>query len=45
MAPFKDNQTNQQRNACEADRKVRLQFTKHVEELTSLKSNKQSKTK
>ena len=44
-APLKDNQTNQQRNASEAERKVRLQFTKHVEELTSLKSNKQSKTK
>ena len=39
----KENQTNQQRNASEAERKVRVQFTKHVEELTSLKRNKQSK--
>ena len=39
----KENQTNQQRNASEAERKVRMQFTKHVEELTSLKRNKQSK--
>ena len=37
----KENQTNQQRNASEAERKVRVQFTKHVEELTSLKRNKQ----
>ena len=41
--PPKENQTNQQRNASEAERKVRVQFTKHVEELTSLKKNKQSK--
>ena len=41
----KDNQTIQQRNASEAERKVREQFTKHVEELTSLKRNKQSKGK
>ena len=42
-APPKENQTNQQRNASEAERKLRVQFTKHVEELTSLKRNKQSK--
>ena len=42
-ASLKENQTNQQRNACEAERKVRVQFTKHVEELTSLKRNKQNK--
>ena len=42
-APPKENQTNQQRNAREAERKARVQFTKHVEELTSLKRNKQSK--
>ena len=42
-APPKDNQTNQQRNASEAERKLRVQFTKQVEELTSLKRNKQSK--
>ena len=42
-APPKEIQTNQQRNASEAGRKVRVQFTKHVEELTSLKRNKQSK--
>ena len=42
-APPKENQTNQQRNACEAEQKLRVQFTKHVEELTSLKRNKQSK--
>ena len=43
-APHKENQMNQQRNASEAERKVRrVQFTKHFEELTSLKSNKQSK--
>ena len=41
-APPKENKTNQQRNASEAERKVRVQFTKHVEELTSLKRNKQS---
>ena len=39
----KENPTNQQRNASEAERKVRVQFTKHVEKLTSLKRNKQSK--
>ena len=40
-APRKETQTNQQRNASEAERKVRRQFTKHVEELASLKRNKQ----
>ena len=35
-------QTNKQRNASEAERKVRVQFTKSVEELTSLKIKKQS---
>ena len=44
-APSKENQTNQQRNASEAERKVRVQFTNYVEELTSLKRNKQSKNK
>ena len=44
-APSKENQTNQQRNASEAERKVRVQFTKHVEELTSLKRNMQGKKK
>ena len=39
----KENQTIQQRNFCEAERKVRAQFTKHVEELTSLRRNKHSK--
>ena len=38
-APPKDNQTNQKCNAIEAKRKERVQFTKHVEELTSLKRN------
>ena len=42
-APPKENLTNQQRNASEAERKLRVQFTKHVEELTSFKRNKQSK--
>ena len=42
-APPKENQTNQQRNASEAERKLRVQFTKHVDELTSLKRNKQCK--
>ena len=42
-APPKENQTNHQRNASEKERKVRVQFTKHVEELTSLKRNKHSK--
>ena len=42
-APPKENQTNQQRNASEAERKLRVQFTKHVEELTLFKRNKQSK--
>ena len=37
----KENQTNQQQQASEAYRRV--QFTKHVEELTSFKRNKQSK--
>ena len=37
----KENLTNQQRNASEAEQKVRVQFTKHVEELTSLKRNQQ----
>ena len=40
----KENQTNQQHNASEPERKVRVQFTKHVEELTSLKRNQQSKS-
>ena len=42
-APPKENQTNQQRNASEAERKLRVHFTNYVEELTSLKRNKQSK--
>ena len=42
-APRKEIQTKQQRNASEAERKMRVRFTKHVEELTSLKRNKQSK--
>ena len=42
-APHKQNQTNQQRNASGAERKARVEFRKHVEELTSLKRNKQSK--
>ena len=42
-APPKKNQTNQQCNASEAERKLRVQFTKHVEELTSFKRNKQRK--
>ena len=42
-APPKENQTNQQRNTSEAERKLRVQITKHVEELTSFKRNKQSK--
>ena len=37
----KENQTNQQQQASEANRRV--QFTKHVEELTSFKRNRQSK--
>ena len=41
----KENQTNQQRNASEAERKARVKFTNYVEELTSLKKNKQSKSK
>ena len=41
--PPKENQTIQQINASESERKVRVQFTQHVEELTSLKRNKQSK--
>ena len=40
-ATSKENQTNQQQQASEANRRV--QFTKHVEELTSFKRNKQSK--
>ena len=44
-APPKENQTNQQRNASEAERKVRMQFTKNVEELTSFKRKKPSKSK
>ena len=36
---------NEQRNASEAERKVRVQFTKEVEELTSLIRDKQSKSK
>ena len=43
MALPKENQMNQQRNACEAERKVRVQFTKHNEDLTSHKKKKQSK--
>ena len=39
----KENQTNQQRNASEAERKVRVHFQQHVEELTSLKRIEQSK--
>ena len=42
--PPKKKRTNQQRNASEAERKVRGQFTKHVEELTSLKRNKQGRS-
>ena len=42
-APPKGNQTNQQRNASELERKLRVQFTKHVEEVTSFKRNKQRK--
>ena len=37
----KENQTNQQQQTSEANRRVQL--TKHVEELTSFKRNKQSK--
>ena len=37
----KENQTNQQQQAIEANRRV--QFTKHVEKLTSFKRNNQSK--
>ena len=37
----RENQTNQQQQASEANRRV--QFTKHVEELTSFKRNKRSK--
>ena len=40
-APPKENPTNQHQQASEANRRV--QFTKHVEELTSFKRNKQSK--
>ena len=42
-APPKENQTNQHRNASEAERKVRVQFRKQFEELISLKRNKLSK--
>ena len=42
-APPKENQTNEQRNASEAERKLRVHITNYVEELTSLKSSKQSK--
>ena len=42
-APPKENQTNQQRNASEAERMLRVHFTNYVEELTSLKRSKQSK--
>ena len=42
-APHKENQMRKKPNASEAELKVRVQFTKHVEELTSLKRNKQSK--
>ena len=41
--PPKEKPMNQQRNASETERKVWVQFTKHVEELTSHKGNKQSK--
>ena len=41
----KENQTDQQQQVSETERKVRVQFTKSVEELTSLKRNKQSKSK
>ena len=44
-ASIKENQTNQQCNASEAERKVSVQFTNDVEELTSLKKNKQSESK
>ena len=44
-APTPKNWTNQQRNASEAERKVRVQFTKEVEELTSLIRNKQGQSK
>ena len=42
-APLKENQTIQQRNTSEAERKVRVHFTKHVKDLTSLKRKEQSK--
>ena len=41
--PPKRIKKNQQRNPSEAERQVRVQFTKHVKELTSLKTNEQSK--
>ena len=41
----KENQTNQQPNSNEAERKVRVQFTKDVEELTSLKRNNKNQSK
>ena len=44
-APPKENQTNQQRNASEAERKLRVQFTKQVEELNGTRLNGTSKTK
>ena len=40
-APPKENQSKQQCNPSEAEGNVRVQFTKHVKELTSLKRNKQ----
>ena len=42
---FKENQSNQKRNASELERKVRVQFTKNVEELTWLKKYKQNKSR
>ena len=41
----KQNRTNQQHKATEPERNVRVQFTKDVEELTSLERNNQSKSK
>ena len=41
----KQNRTNQQHKASEPEQKVQVQFTKVIEELTSLKRNNQSKSK
>ena len=41
----KQNRTNQQHKASEPERKVQVQFTKVIEELTSLERNNQSKSK